>query len=157
MLDTLLWRFQRLHAMISPTSRWRRVFSRLGTSCSAWKWREGDSRFVIYELHTNVLVAEEHAHAGRSLVPMTFYVCANGEAAPVFVSFHSIVLSHGFAVAVLIVLDSLAFLADDLLIIITDTLALVRLRRIEGADFSRHFPDKLLVRPFDVSFYFPQP
>src|SRR2546423_14839685 len=49
-------------------------------------------------------------------------------------------------------LNCLSFFAQDTLIGVAHTLALVRFRRIKAADFSRHLPDDLPIRPFNGQF-----
>src|SRR6478736_661097 len=51
-----------------------------------------------------------------------------------------------------LLLNGLAFFALDVFARITHTLALVRLRRVVGADFGSHFADQHLIRTFDGQF-----
>ena len=47
-------------------------------------------------------------------------------------------------------LDGFAFLAADLFADVADALALVRLRRVVGADIGRELTDELFVDAFDL-------
>src|SRR5689334_1515634 len=85
---------------------------------------------------------------GRSFVPWIFFRTRQWRRSA-SLCFCSVLIVKSSSCALL---DRLAFLADDAFVAIPHTLAFVRLRRVEGADFGRDLSNDLLARPFNRQF-----